>query len=205
MTGKGGSSSCKSGTGIADLSAHVYSRLGINATSNTSPLLLVPPPTPGLPLSIQESFTQLAFESLNVPGLSLLPSPLASLFALNATTGVVVHVGQTSCEIVAVTDSVVRWETATTVGVGMADCQQWLEGLLMEDESLDSQLRNLGGGKGGTEEWKTSTRRRDLVREVASVVFEECGGDDVEITPAGGKQAVAAVIAEEDDFDVAKK
>jgi actin-related protein 9 len=139
----------------------------------------------------------MAFESLNVPGFSILPSPLASLFALNATTGTVIHVGKQSSLAVVITDSVVRWETAATIGVGMEDCERYLEELLMGDESLDRQIRELSGER----------RKLEIVREVVEVVFAECTGDDIDIIPNGGKKAVAQVApeAEDESFDVAKK
>lgn len=77
----------------------------------------------------------------------------------------------------------------------------------MEDEGLDGQLRDLAGeGREETEVWRNGKRKRELVREVVGVVFGECGGDDVDIEPMGGGQAIAAVVAEDDEsFDVAKK
>jgi actin-related protein 9 len=135
-----------------------------------------------------------------------MPASLASLFALGATSGIVLHVGRDRSEITIVTDSVIRWECSTTVQVGYGDCEVWLEDLLMKDTDLDKNLQmNLGGD--GT--WEAGQKER-LVKEVANVIWTECTGEDLEVPPAeAGTKALAAVTAsaQEDDssFDVAKK
>jgi actin-related protein 9 len=186
--------------------AHVITLLGLNVKANTSPLLLVPPPSPpSLPLPHQAAWAQLAFEDLSVPALSILPAPLASLYAVGATTGIVLHVGRDRSEIAVVTDSVIRWECSTTVEVGHGDCEVWLEDLLMKDQDLDKNLQmNMGGD--GT--WEAGQKEK-MIKEVANVIWTECTGDDLEVPPAeAGSKAIAAVAAqaqEDDSFDVAKK
>ncbi|WWD17038.1 hypothetical protein CI109_101475 [Kwoniella shandongensis] len=186
--------------------SHFYSLLGLKVANNSSPLLFIPPPTPPtLPLSTQALYTQLAFEGLNVPIFSILPSPLASLFALGATTGIVIHVGRHESSIFVITDSVVRWECSTTALVGEADCEEWFERLLMRDEALAKELR-LATEKETLDE----EEKRKLVKEIASVVWNECTGDDIEV-PAAKVESGAVVIStlgtekEDDAFDVAKK
>jgi actin-related protein 9 len=207
-TGKVVPMSCKSPYLIlANPRAHLLSLFGLKASVNTSPILLVPPPSPpSLPLPTQALWAQLAFEELNTPAFSMVPASLASLFALGATTGIVLHIGRDRSEITIVTDSVIRWECSTTVDVGYADCEVWLEDLLMKDMDLDKNLQmNLGGD--GT--WEAGQKEK-LVKEVAHVIWTECTGEDLEVPGAeAGSKALAAVnaSAQEDDssFDVAKK
>jgi actin-related protein 9 len=150
-------------------------------------------------------YCQMAFEQLNVPGFSVLPNPLASLFALNATTGIILHIGRTTSEVSIIVDSLVRWECSTTVEIGQEDCEAWFIDLLNRDESLETELRAAVG-----EGWDEATKQR-LVREVAEFVWKECTGDDIEVPPAqvASKAFVAATQpapeGDEGDFDVAKK
>jgi len=185
---------------------HVLSLLGLNVKANTSPLLLVPPPSPpSFPLPHQAAWAQLAFEDLSVPALSILPASLASLYAVGATTGIVLHVGRDRSEIAVVTDSVIRWECSTTVDVGYGDCEAWFEDLLMKDPDLDKNLQMNMGGDGS---WEVGQKEK-LIKEVANFIWTECTGDDLEVPPAeDGSKAIAAVTAqaqEDDSFDVAKK
>ncbi|WVW84200.1 hypothetical protein I302_106230 [Kwoniella bestiolae CBS 10118] len=188
---------------------HLYTLLGITITANSSPLLLIPSPTPTLPLSTQASYTQIAFETLNTPSFSILPSPLASLYALGATTGIIVHIGATESSIFVITDSIVRWECSTTVQVGELDCRSFLESLLLEDDLLDTELKAAAG-----KEDLSIEEKRKLVKEVSEVVWNECTGDDVEVpflksgnksVVAGNGTGVVGAEKEDDSFDVAKK
>lgn len=187
--------------------AHVLTRLGLKIQSNTSPLLLIPPPSPpSLPLPHQALWAQVAFEELNVPALSLLPTPLASMYALGVTSGIVLHVGRDRSEIAIVTDSIMRWECSTTVQVGYADCEEWFQDLLMNDAELDTMLKSAAGTLAT---WSEGQKEK-LVKEVASVIWNECTGEDLEVTPADGgaklQAALAAPLPEDDSsFDVAKK
>ena len=187
-------------------SSHLLNLLSIRVSTNTSPLLLVPPPSPpSLPLPTQALYTQLVFERLNVPGFSIVPSPLAAIFALGVTTGILLHISRTTSEISIIVDSVVRWECCVSVQVGQADCEAWFEGLLMGDEALDKELRLAAE----VESWEGGRKGR-LVKELAEVVFSECTGDDVEIPTArvGSSAFVVATLAPQEDegtFDVAKK
>ncbi|WWC61897.1 uncharacterized protein I303_104483 [Kwoniella dejecticola CBS 10117] len=188
---------------------HLYSLLGLTVSSNSYPLLLIPPPTPTLTLSHQASYTQLAFENLNTPVFSLLPSPIASLYALGATSGIIVHVGSTETTVFVITDSVVRWECSTTVEVGESDCRAFLEKLLEEDELLDTELKAALGKEDISVEEKSK-----LIREVSEVVWNECTGDDLEVpllkggnkvVTSGAGTGVVGAEKEDDSFDVAKK
>lgn len=204
--GKGESSFCEfRPLFILTLSSHMYSLLNIKPNSNTYPLLLVPPAAPAtLPLSEQELYCQMAFENLNVPQLSMLPSPLAALFGLNASTGVVLHIGRNSSEAIVVTDYVVRWETATSVNIGEADCESHLEKLLLKDEALDKELK----AAAEVDSWSAGQKEK-LVKEIREFIFAECTGDDIEVPQAktGAKSVVVDVVKpqEEEAFDVAKK
>jgi hypothetical protein len=186
---------------------HLYSLLAIRLQSNTSPLLFIPPPHPDLPISTQELYTQIAFENLNVPALSILPTPFASQLALNSTTGLIVHVGYTTTRIDVVLDSVVRWESGVTVEVGIRDCESWLQGLLNLDDGVERELRAASGKMEG-EGWGVGEKEK-LVAELSEAVWGCTADGDIVVRGAveGGKLLAAAVAVpeEEETFDVAKK
>lgn len=75
----------------------------------------------------------------------------------------------------------------------------------MKDEDLDKVLKEASGAGDMLE----TEEKRKLVQEVAKVIWTECTGDDLEVTPADGGEKVKAVLAaqvpEDDSFDVAKK
>ncbi|RXK39886.1 hypothetical protein M231_02820 [Tremella mesenterica] len=189
---------------VADPRLHLYSLLGIKISQNTSPLLLIPPASPPvLPLPVQALYTQLAFERLNVPGFSLLPSPLATLFALGATTGLVLHVGRKSSSAWVVVDSVVRCDACASIPVGQEDCEIAFLRLLMSDEKLEQELRSVIG-----EERFNTEGKEKYVKEVCQVVWKECLTDDIEIPVAGGGKGFVVGPTEEEEeeqFDVARK
>lgn len=175
-------------------------------SNNISPLLLILPPSPpSLPLPAQALYTQFAFERLNVPALSILPAPLAAIFALGATTGIILHVSRNTSEVSVIVDSVVRWECCVTVQIGQADCEEWFDRLLMADEALDKELRQAAG----VDQWEERSKAK-LVSELAGLVWRECTGDDIEIPVAkvGSNVFVLATAMPQEDegtFDVAKK
>jgi actin-related protein 9 len=183
--------------------------LQIKLSTNTYPLLLLPPPSPpALSLPTQEAYTQLAFEQLNVPAFSILPAPLAALFALGATTGILLNLGRDRSEITVIIDSVVRYECSTTVMVGQADCESAFERLLMGDEALDKELKIESGLEAGSA-WDQGQKEK-LVKEICEVIWRECTGEDIEIPAAtvASKAFIAAATQpdqEDDTFDVAKK
>ncbi|OXG80619.1 RNA polymerase II transcription factor [Cryptococcus neoformans A2-102-5] len=185
--------------------SHLLALLGINIQTNSSPLLLIPPPSPPtFTLSTQALYTQFAFESLNTPMFSILPAPLSGLYALGATTGIMIYIGHEESSAFVITDSIVRWECSTSVQIGQADCESHFEQLLLEDDLLDQELKTATGNESlGQEE------KRKLVKEVANFVWTECTGDDIEVPALNAKAAIvigaAQTSGEEDTFDVAKK
>lgn len=184
----------------------MYSLLHIKPMNNTHPLLLVPPASsPTLPLSEQERYCQMVFESLNAPQVALFPNAIVSLLGLNATYGVVLHIGRTTSTVAVVVDSIVRWECATSVEVGELDCELWLEKLLMDDAALNKELLSVAS----VDTWAPRQKEK-LVREIREFIFAECTGDDIEVPLAkGAAQKVVEVAGkpdkEDEGFDVAKK
>lgn len=184
---------------------HLYSLVGLKPSNNTHPLLLIPPGSAStFPLSEQALYCQMAFENLNIPQLSMMPAPLMALFGMNATTGVVLHIGRYKSSAIVVTDSIVRWECSTSVDIGEVDCELALEKLLLADDSLDKQLLKAAE----TESWAPGQKEK-LVKEIREFIFAECTGDDIEVPLA--KSAPKTIVMasapekEEDEFDVAKK
>ncbi|WWC89023.1 uncharacterized protein L201_003941 [Kwoniella dendrophila CBS 6074] len=200
--------------GLEYVLLHLYTLLGITISSNATSLLLIPPPTATLSLSKQATYTQIAFEVLNTPVFSLIPSPLASLYALGATSGMIIHVGAEETSVFVVTDSIVRWECSTTVKIGELHCRKFLEDLLLEDELLDKELNSIKEGL-------TKEEKLTYIKEISDFVWTECTGDDLEVPflksgnksivssnltgIGGGGTGVVGAEKEDDSFDVAKK
>ncbi|GMK55218.1 hypothetical protein CspeluHIS016_0202740 [Cutaneotrichosporon spelunceum] len=184
----------------------MYAMLNIKPSNNTHPLLLVPPASsPTLPLPEQELYTQMVFENLNAPQLALFPNSIISLLGLNATTGIVLHIGRSTSTVAVVFDSIVRWECATSVDIGELDCEAHLEGLLLADERLDKELKNAAGV-----ESFAPRQKEKYVREIREFIFAECTGDDIEVPlPKGARQKTVEMAGkadkEEEGFDIAKK
>lgn len=135
---------------------------------------------------------------------SILPAPLSGLYALGATTGIMIYIGHEESTAFLITDSIVRWECSTSVQIGQADCESHFEQLLLEDDLLDQELKTATGNESLDQEEK-----RKLVKEVANFVWTECTGDDIEVPALNAKAAIvigaAQTSGEEDTFDVAKK
>jgi actin-related protein 9 len=183
---------------------NVLKSLGMTMSSNTSPLILIPPPSPALPNSTQALYAQLAFERLNVPAFAILPPSLASIFALGQTTGLTIHLGYESTHISVITDSLVREECSSVAPVGRMHCGEHFVRLLLADAGLEKELRAASGKEG---DWEAGEKER-YVAEVAKFVWEECmDGDDIEVLGAQGAAVSLPGKEAEDDaaFDVAKK
>ncbi|KAL7418579.1 Actin-like protein arp9 [Cryptotrichosporon argae] len=177
---------------------HVLSLLGVDTSSNPPSVLLVPPCP--LPQPDSALYTQLAFEKLNLPAFSLLCAPLAALFALNTTTGIVVHVGHETTTVSVVVDAIAR-ECGAVVELGRRDVEAAFARALAADDAVDAELRLAAGAA----EW-TPGQKDALVTELVGAVIAECGDDiDIPLAQAGAAVVLPPLPAEEDAFDVAKK
>ncbi|CDZ97182.1 Actin and related proteins [Phaffia rhodozyma] len=86
--------------------------------------------------------TQVLFERLNVPAISLLPRPVGALFAGNATTGVVVDIGLEETSITPVVDSTVCPNGCLETSLGVRHCELWMASLLTKEEQLIKTLQS---------------------------------------------------------------
>ncbi|ORX35635.1 RNA polymerase II transcription factor [Kockovaella imperatae] len=181
---------------------HVFTLLDIKVSANPSPLMLIPPSD--LSLDASALYTQLAFEELNVPGLTILSLPLASLYALGALSGIIIHIGAEQSNVSIVTESIVRDECTTRIPIGLTHCLAHLERLLLIDFALDKELR-MARGSGDSEPWSAGEKER-LVKEVITVLWMENASEIEAPTSTGEVMHKVREEAETDDtFDVAKK
>lgn len=104
------------------------------------------------------------------------------------------------------TDSIVRWECSTTAAVGAKHCEEFFEKLLLADSALDTEL-SMAAGRGSEVDWEAG-QKEALIKEVCSVVWNECTGEDIQVPPIKGVNAIVSgtsAEADESNFDVAKK
>lgn len=92
---------------------------GIDVARNTLPLLLIE--NSNWSVKTLESIIQELFEKANIPGLFLLPSALACLYACSYTTGLVVDIGYKTSFVTPVIDNQVLFSCRVKIDVGAAD------------------------------------------------------------------------------------
>lgn len=99
---------------------HVYlDELGVASRRPECPLLLLC--SAGWCKSDLELATKICFESLNVPGLAIVPASVASLLGTNCTSGLVVDIGQGSTDIVPILDSKPVYFASRCIPLGVTD------------------------------------------------------------------------------------
>ena len=163
--------------------------------------MLVPPSD--ISLDSSALYTQLVFEKLNVPGLTILSLPLAALYALGATSGIIIQIGYHQSTISIITESIVRDECTTVIPIGVAHCLESMEKLLMTDSGLDKELR-VARGSGDAEPWESGEKER-LVKQLVQVLWKECAVDIEAPTSTGEVMHKPQEAEPEETFDVAKK
>jgi actin-related protein len=189
-------------------SHHIFFReWGLQPHSNTTALLLLLPPNPAtLAPSVMETWTRLAFESLNCPAFHLMPSPVAAVFGVGIASGLNVHIGRDATDITAVVDSVVRPEAAIRVNVGTQDCVTYLAEILSKDQAVQGSLKEVGEAVfGGSVE---EQNLKDLTFELAAAVLKE-DKPRLLVPLANGQTVPVGNEKDENDdegvFDVAKE
>jgi actin-related protein 9 len=80
------------------------------------------------------------FERFNVAGFTFIERPLASLYAANLITGVVIEIGQDETDYIACFESQLHHGSALTVPVGIRDCERHLGSILRANTSVTSVL-----------------------------------------------------------------
>ncbi|KZP01640.1 hypothetical protein CALVIDRAFT_532414 [Calocera viscosa TUFC12733] len=116
----------------------LFTDFGVRRKVNESPVCLSF--TSGLSYDTYERVAQLFFERFNVPALCLVERPLAQLFAVNATTGVVVEIGREETTSTPVLDTIVQHSAVFRTPVGSRDCEVWLAHLLSSSQSITQTL-----------------------------------------------------------------
>ncbi|KZT53406.1 actin-like ATPase domain-containing protein [Calocera cornea HHB12733] len=116
----------------------LFTDFGVRRKVNESPVCLSF--TSGLSYDTYERLAQLFFERFNVPALCLVERPLAQLFAVNATTGVVVEIGREETTSTPVLDTIVQHAAVFRTRVGARDCEVYLAHLLSSSQSITQTL-----------------------------------------------------------------
>lgn len=191
-----------------------------NTPTPPTSLILVPPPSASNPISALEMYTQLAFETLGVAYMSVLPAALAASYALNTTSGVIVHLGKHASHISVIVDSIPRNEWSTVAPVGLAHCEAYTRGLLGDDKAVERELALAAGkiaaddGAGaeanGTSSVQWAEGEKDRLLDELNEAFWRgvlSGEVDVDVLTASGQKVVIQGKEEDDEgaFDVAKR
>ncbi|EJU03609.1 actin-like ATPase domain-containing protein [Dacryopinax primogenitus] len=115
----------------------LFTDLGVRRRVNESPVCLS---FPAASYDTYERLTQLFFEKFNVPALCVVQRPLAQLFAVNVTTGLVVDVGVEETICTPVVDTVLQHTGVFRTPVGRKDCEVYLAHLLSSSQSITQSL-----------------------------------------------------------------
>ena len=107
----------------------------------------------------REHIVQLLFEDYSIPGLLLLPSPLASCYANARTTALLLDCGASSCTAVPIVDGVVQRHAVQRSAMGGAS----LDAYLWKKVEKLKEWENLENG------WE-SQKRMELIREMKETV-----------------------------------
>jgi len=189
-------------------SHHIFFReWGLQPQNNTTALLLLLPPNPAtLAPSTMETWSRLAFESLNCPAFHLMPSAVAAVFGVGLASGLNVHIGRETTDITAVVDSVVRPEAAVRVNVGTQDCVNYLAEILSKDQTVQASLSDLA--RTVSDGAITEQSLKNLTIELADVVLKE-DKPRLLVPLANGQTVPVGNEKDENDdegvFDVAKE
>lgn len=130
------------------------------------------PQPPILPPSSLETYSHLSFESLNCPAFHILPSAIAAVFGVGASTGLNVHIGYDATDITVVNDSVVCPEAHVRIETGTRDCILYLQDILSKDQAVMDSLRSVctATGVAGSDELE---QLKTLAEELATVILQE--------------------------------
>ncbi|CCA68759.1 related to macronuclear actin 1 [Serendipita indica DSM 11827] len=80
------------------------------------------------------------FERFNVAGFTYIERPLASLYAANAITGVVIEIGQDETDLITCFESQLNHGSSFSVPIGIRDCERYLAHLLRSNTSVIGAL-----------------------------------------------------------------
>lgn len=91
---------------------------------------------PGLSRDSYSRISQIFFERFNVAGFSILPRPMAQLYAANALNGVVVDIGYDRTDVTPIYEGFMDDRARTATSLGIKDCQAYLAQLLRANQSV---------------------------------------------------------------------
>lgn len=80
--------------------------------------------------------SQIFFERFNVAGFSILPRPMAQLYAANTLNGVVVDIGYDRTDVTPIYEGFIVERARAATGLGIKDCQTYLAHLLRSNQSV---------------------------------------------------------------------
>lgn len=80
------------------------------------------------------------FERFNVAGFTYIERPLASLYAANLTSGIVIEINQDETDYITCYDSLLHHGSSLSVPVGIRDCERYLAHILRSNSSVIATL-----------------------------------------------------------------
>ncbi|KAG8836095.1 hypothetical protein FRC17_010028 [Serendipita sp. 399] len=116
----------------------LFQRLGIRRQLNECPVLL------SLPAKLSRMshmlLCRMFFERFNVAGFTYIERPLASLYAANQISGVVIEIGQDETDLIACFESQLHHSSSLSVPIGIRDCERYLAQVLRSNSSVMAAL-----------------------------------------------------------------
>ncbi|KIM32823.1 hypothetical protein M408DRAFT_326551 [Serendipita vermifera MAFF 305830] len=112
----------------------LFQRLNIRRQLNECPVLLSLPAK--LSRMTHMMLCRMFFERFNVAGFTFVERPLASLYAANLITGIVIDISQDETDIITCYESQLHHGSALSVPIGIRDCERHLAHLLRTNGSV---------------------------------------------------------------------
>lgn len=116
----------------------LFHQLKIRRQLNECPVLLSLPPK--LSRMTHMLLCRMFFERFNVAGFTYIERPLASLYAANLTSGVVVEINQDETDYISCYDSLLHHSSSLSIPVGIRDCELHLAHILRSNSSVIQAL-----------------------------------------------------------------
>lgn len=116
----------------------LFQRLGIRRQLNECPVLLALPAK--LSRMTHMLLCRMFFERFNVAGFTSIERPLATLYAANLISGILVDIGEDETDIVTVHESLIRHGSSIVIPIGIRDCERYLAHILRTNTSVMSVL-----------------------------------------------------------------
>ncbi|KZP26634.1 actin-like ATPase domain-containing protein [Athelia psychrophila] len=112
----------------------LFRHLQLRRAQNESPVMLCM--AAGISRDSYSRISQIFFERFNVAGFSILPRPMAQLYATNTLNGVVVDIGYDRTDVTPIYEGFMVERARAATSLGIKDCQAYLAQLLRSNQSV---------------------------------------------------------------------